>query len=156
MQQGGGPGASWGNTAAKSTGQRGAKEGTARARQPHCLRCAWTACSGHLFPSICANTGHFFLSIPANSRQRREAACCRLTRVLERRLSSSLSPPCCGDAQQCHSAAEPLFMSSTAQKACVNTTEGESQVVTSNDLTVTWLYPSPKHSRLWDAAATPP
>lgn len=39
-----------------------------------------------------------------------------------------------------------------AQKVCVNTSDGELQVVPSNDLTMTRLYPSPKHRRVRDVA----
>lgn len=112
----------------------------------------WAACSGHLFLSVHANTGHLIPSIPANSGQCWEAACHQLAHVLERLLSSLPSPSRRGDAQRRHSATKPLFMSSTAQKACVNTSEGEHQVVTSNSLVATQLYLSPKHSRARDVA----
>lgn len=116
----------------------------------------WAASPGYLFLSNHANTRHLFLSIPAKSRQHREAACCQCTRVLERLLSPPPSLSCCSDAQWRHSATEPLFMSSTAQKVCVNTSKGEHQVVTSNNLVVTQLYPPLKHNRVQDAAEVLP
>lgn len=88
--------------------------------------------------------------VHANSGQHREAACHQLVQVLERLLFPAPSPSCHGDAQWHHSATELLLVSSAAQKTSMSRSEAESRAVTSDDLVVTQLYPSPGRSCVQD------